>query len=528
MKILRITIICLLGLYCSLYLQKCFGQYILGQMEPPDNYVFQVLLNENEAIEHIFAECDEVVAHNLDLSQNDKKYFLEMYGIDIEKDNFRIFTGLKGKNTVRHAIILDCKGCFRPITFILSIDPDGWINDINVMVYRESRGGEVANERFLGQFKGKNIETLDNIDTAVTGATASAKCLCSGTKKGLLLLQELFHNKRFSLNKLGSSIDKTVTTVDEKGKTNNENLKSFTQMQWIEDYPAIISVWHSSEQEIVGIFEKVFNEMKRVNNLINSEVKKLNRKGRKKLLQYSKEFSELIFLCKKYSVATQGLFDIAIVDDNKKTSYNDILVNGDKIAFANKYIKIDLSLVRKGYIIDKVIEILKKNRINIAAINYGDTTRVIGKPPGKNDWKIGIRYLDQKDLILGHVSITDRALSVTTNPCYCGLNTLRVNNSVQLTNSLLKIDVSENLWASVVAAESALESVVFSYVSFLLGHGNNASSSLLSNIDFVVIYNDSKGKLQYEASQWMKERFYQKIGSIKDYNKVPVCACEVN
>lgn len=518
----------MLCLYCSMYLQKCSGQYILGQMEPPDNYIFQVLLNEDEAIEYIFAECDEVVSHNLDLSPDDKKYFKEMYGIDFEKDNFKVFTGLKEKKSVRHAIILDCKGCFRPITFILSIDPAGWINDINVMIYRESRGGEVANERFLGQFKGKNIETLDNIDMAVTGATASAQCLCSGTKKGLLLLQELFHNKRFSLKKSGPSITKDNSTANEKDETNNAHLKSFTQMQWIEDYPAIISIWHSSEQKVVQVFKQAFNEMKRVNSLINDEVKKLNRKGRKRLLQYSKEFSELISLCKKYSITTQGLFDITIPDNNKKTSYKDIVINGGKIAFANKSTKIDLALVKKSYVIDRGIGVLEKNLINTAAINYGDTTCVMGKPPGKRYWKIGIRYLDQKELILGHVSITDRALSVTTNPCYCKLNTIRIKDSVQLTNRISHVDVSENLWAAVVSAESALESAVFSYVSFVLGPANNASLGLLSNTDFAIIYDDSKGNLKYDASEWMNERFYQKTGSIKDYNKAPVCACEVN
>lgn len=529
MKFIKLLIFCVLSLFYSLHPRECSGQYILGQIEPPDNFVFQVLLEEDEAIQYVFSECDDVIRQDINLTAEDKKYFKDRYSLDIEEDSFKVYAGLKAGRIARHAIILDCIGCFRPITFILSVNPNGWINDLNVMIYREARGGEVINERFLGQFRGKNIENLDDIDIAVTGATASAQCLCNGTRKGMLLLHEFLLNKRLQMDKSSNAADKADFSSDKKAEHTGGYLAPFAQMQLINGTPAIVSVRHSSERDVVKAMDMVFAEMKRVDGLIIKEGKRLNRKGRKKPMEYSGEFTNLITLCKKYSEETNGIFDITVRDKNKNTSYSDIIIDGNMIAFANKKTQIDLSLIKNGYVIDRGIEKLKNNGISIAAINYGDTTQVIGKLPGNESWKIGIRYLNQKDLILGYVSISDKAISVTTNPNYYKLNTIRIMESGQLLNRITNATVSNNQWASVACAKTALEAAILSYVIFVSGLDKNGYPfDDSASIDYALIYDDSEGNIKYKASKWIEERFHQKTGYVYEYGKAaPVCECEV-
>jgi hypothetical protein len=85
-------------------------------------------------------------------------------------------------------------GKYRPITILVGTTPDLRVKDVEVLVYRESRGGEVRHGRFLRQYRGKSAE--DPIRTHrdilnVAGATLSVNALNLGVKRVLLCLQTL-------------------------------------------------------------------------------------------------------------------------------------------------------------------------------------------------------------------------------------------------------------------------------------------------------------------------------------------------
>ena len=73
----------------------------------------------------------------------------------IDENAFDVFGGKKDGKIYRYAIITDEMGCFHPITN-MSMKPDGNIEQVAVMIYRESRGKEVTRQRFLHQYKGKS------------------------------------------------------------------------------------------------------------------------------------------------------------------------------------------------------------------------------------------------------------------------------------------------------------------------------------------------------------------------------------
>ncbi len=529
MKFLKIVIFCTLSLNFSLHIDKCSAQYILGNEEAPDNYNYQVLLKEKDAIDYVFADCDQVIDQALKLTLEDKKSFHDKYCIKIKENDFKIYTGLNDGKIKRYAIILDCMACFRPITFMLSIDPNGKINDLNVMIYRELRGGEVTNRYFLDKFKNKNIDSIDTIDLAVTGATSSAQCLYDGTKEGLLILKEFFLYKKLNLNKRETDA-KVVTSLTEKEdvQSSSNSLTSFTQMRFINETPLIINIWHRSEQYAVTIMEKVFAEMKRVNKLIIKEGKKFNKKGVKKALEYPEEFTTLITHCKKFSEETNGLFDITLSSGDRKASFRDIKIEGNRLSMLDKKTRIDLNLVREAYLVDIGLDLLKSNNIDTGAINFGDSTGVTGKLSDDKDWEIGIRYLEEKDLILGYVKGVDKPLSVTVNPNYNKLNSLRTTDSNKLTNRITGMTVAASQWASVVCANSALESSVLSYVLFVGGQDQKIFSANKSpDIEYALIYDGPDGSLEYKGSKKMVKNLNQKISKVSDYKEMPACRCSV-
>jgi len=69
------------------------------------------------------------------------------------------------------------------------------VTDVAVMVYRETRGGEVKEQRFLRQFHGKKLSDPIQVNRDIvnyTGATLSSHAIARGVKKALALA-ELFY-----------------------------------------------------------------------------------------------------------------------------------------------------------------------------------------------------------------------------------------------------------------------------------------------------------------------------------------------
>ncbi len=94
-----------------------------------------------------------------------------------------------------YALVTEERGKYRPITFMVGIAPDLRVRDVAILVYRESRGGEVRSRRFLAQYRGKRAEDPIRVDrdiVNVTGATISARSVSTGVRRVLLLATTAF------------------------------------------------------------------------------------------------------------------------------------------------------------------------------------------------------------------------------------------------------------------------------------------------------------------------------------------------
>lgn len=103
------------------------------------------------------------------------------------------FTAHKGEQIVGHAVVLEEIGKHRPITSIVGVAPDGKIQDVAVMVYREAYGGEVGSRRFLDQYPGRtSSDSLTAKIRNVAGATLSVAALNRTVAKGLAAVDVLY------------------------------------------------------------------------------------------------------------------------------------------------------------------------------------------------------------------------------------------------------------------------------------------------------------------------------------------------
>jgi hypothetical protein len=109
--------------------------------------------------------------------------------------SYATFTAHQGEDLLGYAVIVDEIGKHDPFTLIVSAGPDFKVRDVALMVYRETRGGEIAQKRFLAQYKGKRSSDpiqLDRDIVGITGATLSVHGADRAVHKALAVLELLY------------------------------------------------------------------------------------------------------------------------------------------------------------------------------------------------------------------------------------------------------------------------------------------------------------------------------------------------
>ncbi len=158
----------------------------------------QVFLKPQEAIEKLMPEADSHVTDEKALTPEIKRRLEEGLGRGVEEKRYIFIIGMKGGKPTAYAVILNVTGKERPITFMIVINPDGRVRAVEVLVYRESQGSEIRDQRFMRQFEGKTIMSElragRDIDV-ITGATLSSRSATFAVKKALALV-DLFYEIR--------------------------------------------------------------------------------------------------------------------------------------------------------------------------------------------------------------------------------------------------------------------------------------------------------------------------------------------
>lgn len=534
------------------YQRAVFSQYnyILGQkiamddVEPADNYELQVFLEEDEAITSIFKGCDEVLVDRLALTQDEKQRLENRLKARIDENAFDVFTGKKDGKIYRYAIITDEMGCFHPITFIMSMKPDGKIEQVAVMIYRESRGKEVIRERFLHQYKGKSLNNPIRVNKDIiniTGATTSVRGVNRGVRKMMAVLDEFYlHRNR-------------ETTPVPYRRIGNQAEEEETRQIFTQAYPSMgdiieILITGTTEKNASNGFKEAFKEVDRLNKTLNKELKKANHKAWEKPIKCDKELFKIIKSSIYYSEITNGGFDITegtLTGELSKgakrlhepedlshifaaAAYKNIIIDtnedaGGTIFLNDKQTKLDLSLVVNGYVVDNVIEILENHGISHALVNFGGAIRVIGNPPSDIAWRIAIPDPKDNGKSIGFVHISNRAVAVSGDYETMLINTRKEYSHI--TDSTLQRPFDADLLEAVVIASTAFEADALAAAAHL--SGLNKDMGIINNIpdaEGIDLYERSDGSIEVETSSGIKTYFVQKTEPISLQRVRQACA----
>ena len=192
MRATLLTFTCLLLTAGSAQAQVRAG-VLAARVDEPDA---RVLLTAEQALREIFPQAAAVVEREFRPSVEERReiesrlsrpVFEPSYPVLLVYDAQRRFMG--------YALVTEERGKYRPITFMVGVTADLEVRDAAVMVYRESRGGEVQRKRFLVQYRWKTLEDPIRINRDIiniSGATISVQSMNAGVRKTLAVIETAF------------------------------------------------------------------------------------------------------------------------------------------------------------------------------------------------------------------------------------------------------------------------------------------------------------------------------------------------
>ena len=109
----------------------------------------------------------------------------------LQVDSGTVLRVSRGDSLLGFAQVGNVLGKDQPITFLVAIDPADRLKDVDILVYREPYGGEVAYEPWRRQFRGKTVADSLRVGReirGISGATISVHAVTLGVRRMLAAL----------------------------------------------------------------------------------------------------------------------------------------------------------------------------------------------------------------------------------------------------------------------------------------------------------------------------------------------------
>lgn len=149
-----------------------------------------VYLTPSAALKLMFKDSQEIVSEKKRLDSSRRQTIEKQLGYQLGKDEWTFFVAKTDGRVDGYALMDHELGKVEPITFMVGLNPDGTIRALEVLVYRESHGGEIRESHFKKQFVNKTLEDpliLKKDIKNISGATVSSRAMTVGAKRVLAL-----------------------------------------------------------------------------------------------------------------------------------------------------------------------------------------------------------------------------------------------------------------------------------------------------------------------------------------------------
>ncbi|GAB6107014.1 FAD:protein FMN transferase [Fusibacter bizertensis] len=232
------------------------------------------------------------------------------------------------------------------------------------------------------------------------------------------------------------NISRSESTIKNDSKTNSiiTSQNSFQIGTYV-----VLSIY-ADKQVPDRVFDDLFNLIDKYEYMISksiqgTELNQVNENAGIAPVKVSDDIIEMIKLGIKYADVSKGKFDISVgplvdlwgigtdsahlpTDAEIKekmalVDYKKIVLNESEhtVFLPEKNMEIDLGAIAKGYIADRLKELIQKEGYESAIINLGGNVLTVGKKPNSDNWNIGVRNPESDaGTEMGILKLTDNSI----------------------------------------------------------------------------------------------------------------------
>ncbi len=174
----------------------------------------EVFMTEEEAVKIMFPKSERIRKAVIRLSQERKDAIEQRIGWKFPEESFDVHIGETGGKIDGYAMVHNTIGKHKHMTYMVGVDSRGACTDVELLVFRESRGSDVGKKRFNAQYEGKTVSDPIRINKDIiniSGATMSVRSISAGVKRVLVLVDE------FYLKPAGLGSDTVAAKKSEQG-----------------------------------------------------------------------------------------------------------------------------------------------------------------------------------------------------------------------------------------------------------------------------------------------------------------------
>ena len=147
-------------------------------------------LTVEQAQRALFPQADAFVSTPVPLTPDLKAQLLADTGVPARSNQQRAWAATRDGALLGHVLVDDVIGKHDLITYAVGIGSDGAVRGVEILDYRETRGGEVRDPRWRAQFAGKRRGAplrLEQDIQNISGATLSCGHITEGVRRLLAL-----------------------------------------------------------------------------------------------------------------------------------------------------------------------------------------------------------------------------------------------------------------------------------------------------------------------------------------------------
>ncbi|HEX4229354.1 MAG TPA: FAD:protein FMN transferase [Bryobacteraceae bacterium] len=235
-------------------------------------------------------------------------------------------------------------------------------------------------------------------------------------------------------------------------RTNNAHVRNVPAAKWVREEGSMdvmgsltaIIAYGENGGRVQAAISDALDEARRLDDMLSnykphSEWSEMNRLAAQRPVHISGELFHLLAACVEYSRESNGTFDISVgplmkvwgfykgtghlADPGsvrtalKSVGYRNIILNPQArtVRFRREGVELDPGGVGKGYAVDRMADLLRKEGVRSALISAGGSSiYALGAPPGKDGWRIDLMNPGKQSKSWAHsVTLCDESLSTS-------------------------------------------------------------------------------------------------------------------